>query len=92
MLLNFFKIKNDLSVTKMNDIFQERGASYNLRYQIDFTRPNINSEIFGINSPKYMAAKVWDMVSNDIKNVNDIETFKTILENESQLIAIASYV
>ena len=39
-----------------------------------------------------MAAKVWDMVSNDIKNVNDIETFKTILENESQLIAIASYV
>ena len=23
-----------------------------------------------------MAAKVWDMVPNDMKNVNDIETFK----------------
>ena len=24
-----------------------------------------------------MAAKVWDMVPNDMKNINDIETFKT---------------
>ena len=23
-----------------------------------------------------MAAKVWDMIPNDMKNVNDIETFK----------------
>ena len=38
--------------------------------------PNVNSEYFGINSLRYMAAKVWDMVPNDIKNVNDIESFK----------------
>ena len=51
----------------MNDIFQSRAVSYNLRSQIDFTRPNVNSEQFGINSPRYMAAKVWDMVPNDMK-------------------------
>ena len=44
--------------------------------QIDFTRPNANFEDFGISSPRYMAAKVWDMIPNDMKNVNDIETFK----------------
>ena len=44
--------------------------------QIDFTRHNINSEHFGISSLRYMAAKVWDMVPNEIKNVNDIEIFK----------------
>ena len=60
----------------MNDIFQPRAASYNLRSQTDFTRPNVNSEYFGISSPRYMTAEAWDMVPNDMKNVNDIKTFK----------------
>ena len=60
----------------MNYIFQPRAVRYNLRSQIDFTRPNVNSEHFGISSLRYMAAKVWDMVPNDMKNVNEIETFK----------------
>ena len=36
-------------------------VSYNLRPQIDLTRPNVNSEHFRINSFRYMVAKVWDM-------------------------------
>ena len=60
----------------MNDVFQPRAVSYNLRSQIDFTRRNVNSEHFGISSLIYMAEKVWGMVLNDMKNVNDIETFK----------------
>ena len=60
----------------MNDIFQPRADSHKLRSQIDFTRPNVNSKHFGISSLRYMTAKVWDMVPNDMKNVNDIETFK----------------
>ena len=75
-LLSLFKIKNNLSVAIMNDIFQPRAVRYNLRSQIDFTRPNVNSEHFEISSLRYMAAKVWDMVPNDMKNVNEIETFK----------------
>ena len=58
----------------MNDVLQPKAASYNLRSQIDFTRPNVNSEHFRISSFRYMAAR--DMVPNDMKNVNDIETFK----------------
>ena len=59
----------------MNDIFQPRAVIYNLRSQIDFTRQNVNSEHFGISSLRYMAGKVWDTVPNDMKNVNEIETF-----------------
>ena len=76
LAIELFKIKNNLSVTIMNDIFQPRAVRYNLRSQIDFTRPNVNSEHFGVSSLRYMAAKVWDMVPNDMKNVNEIETFK----------------
>lgn len=60
----------------MNDIFLPRAVSYNLRSQIELTRPNVTSEHFGINSLRYSAEKVWNMVSNDMKNVNDIVTFR----------------
>ena len=73
LAIELLKRKNNLSVTIINDIFQPRAVSYNLRSQINFTRPNLNSEHFGIRSLRYMAAKVWDMVPNDMKNVNDIE-------------------
>ena len=44
------KIKNNLSVIIMNNIFKPRAVSYNLRSQIDFTTSNVNSEHFGISS------------------------------------------
>ena len=50
LAIELFKIKDNLSVTTMNNIFQPRAVSYNLRSQIDFTRPNVNSEHFGISS------------------------------------------
>ena len=76
LAIELFKIKNNLSVTLMNDIFQPRAVSYNLRSLIDFTRPNVNSKHFGISYLRYMAVKVWDMVPNEMKNVNEIESFK----------------
>ena len=81
LAIKLFKIKNNLLVTIMNDISQPRAVSYNLRSQIDFTRPKVNSEHFGINLLRYMAAKVWDMVPNGIKNVMTLKISKTILEN-----------
>ena len=50
LAIELFKIKSNLSVKIMNDIFQPGAASYNLRSQTDFTRPNVNSEHFGISS------------------------------------------
>ena len=77
LAIELFKIKNNLSVTIMNDFFQPGAVSYNLRSQINFTRPNLNSEHFGISSLRHMAAKVWDMAPNDRKNVNHIGIFKS---------------
>ena len=38
LAMELFKIKNNLLVAIMNDIFQPRAVRYNLRSQIDFTR------------------------------------------------------
>ena len=57
LAIELFKIKDNLSVAIMNNISQPRAVRYNLRSQIDFTRPNVNSEHFGISSLRYMAQK-----------------------------------
>ena len=66
--------------------------SYNLSSHNDFSRPNVNSEHFGISSLRYLVVKVWNMIPNDMKNVNDIETFKNNIRKGSQQTVIASYV
>ena len=50
-----FKMRNNLSVTIMNDFFQPRAISYNLRSQIDFKG---NSKHFRITSLRHMGAKM----------------------------------
>ena len=50
LAIELFEIKNNLLATIMNDIFQPRTVRYNLRSQIDFPRPNVNPEHFGISS------------------------------------------
>ena len=74
--IEFFKIKNNLSVTIINDILQPRAVSFNkLSSQIDCTKANANSKHIGINSRRYMTGKVWDLVPNGIGNVNNNATF-----------------
>ena len=41
-----------------------------LSSQTDFTKPNVTSKNFGISSFSYMIANAWNMVPNDMKNVN----------------------
>ena len=41
----------------MCDIFENRNISYNLSFQTDFTRLNINTSNFEIDSLKYLSDK-----------------------------------
>ena len=84
-----FKIKNNLSVTIMNDIFQPRTVSHNSRSQTDFTRPNVNSEHFGISSLKYKF-EIWYIMIGKMEMT--LKLLKTTLENEGHLTVIASYI
>ena len=49
----------------------------NLRSQTDFVRDCVNNtRRCGLNSLKYFAPKVWDMVPLEIKNVHFFQKFK----------------
>ena len=62
LAIELFKIKTNLSNNTMYDIFQTRGIRYNLGSQTDFGGYCVNTNRFGLNSLKFFAAKVWNIV------------------------------
>ena len=60
----------------MNDIFETRNIGYSLRSQTDFSQQSVNTESFGINSLKYLASKVWNIVPADLKSLSNLNSFK----------------
>ena len=60
----------------MCHIFETRNFNYNLRSQTDFVRTRVNTSSFGLNSLKYLAKNIWDIVPCDIKSTGNLNSFK----------------
>ena len=71
LALELFKVKENLPNTMMNDILQTGALPYNLRSETDFAS-FINTSRFGLNSLRYFASKVWNIVPSDIKNASNL--------------------
>ena len=81
LAIELFKVKGNLSNNIMYDIFQTRKINYNLRSQTDSASICVNTKKFGLNSLRYFASKVWNMVPLEIKNFGSIKIFKTKIRN-----------
>ena len=77
LAIKLFKVKNNLPNRIMCDIFETR----NLRSQMDFVRTRVNTSSFGLNSLKYLATKIWDIVPCDIKSNGNLNAFKEKIRN-----------
>ena len=55
--------------------FSTRPIEYNLRSQIEVSNSasSVIATHFGLNSVRYFASKVWNMVPFELKNLNDVE-------------------
>ena len=72
------KIKINISSEIMNDIFDfPKNSAYVLRYRNCFAGSNNHSTHFGINSFANTAAKIWNKVSNKIKDAGSLTVFKS---------------
>ena len=60
----------------MSSISPPRLVKYNLRTQSDFFRDSVNSSKYGLNSKRFFASKVWQMVPMEMKNLKSLEDFK----------------
>ena len=74
LVVELFKVKENLSNTIMSGIFPTRVLNYNLRSQTDFFRNTVNTTKFGLNSLRYFASS---MIPIEIKNSSTVEMFKS---------------
>ena len=77
LAIELFKVEKRIANPILYDIFPLRSIDYNLRSQTDFSVNSVNTTHFGVNSLRYFASKVWNMVTLELKNLNDIESFKS---------------
>ena len=74
----------------MYDIFQTRSKRYDLRSQTDFRGHCVNTKKFGLNSFKFFAAKVWNIVLSEIKNSESVDVLKIKFENGGPIVRATS--
>ena len=60
----------------MLDIFPLRSVDYNIRTQTDFIKPSTNTTRYNLKSLNFVASKMWDMISDEIKSSSTVEIFK----------------
>ena len=61
----------------MNDTFKQNDNSrYNVRQISEFSRPLAKSVYHGSKSVSFLGSKIWDMLPDDYKDIDNLNTFK----------------
>ena len=75
--IKLLKVEKGIANPILCYIFSLRSIDYNLRSHTDFSVSSVNTAHFGLNSLRYFALTVWNMVPLELKNLNDVEIFKS---------------
>ena len=77
LAIKMFRDSGNLSSAIMNNIFAQRDKSrYNLRQISKFLRPLVKSVSHGSENVSLIGPKVRDMLPDDYKNADNLDTFK----------------
>ena len=60
----------------MKEPFAHKMSPYDLRNNSSFKRRRVNSVWHGTESMSYLGPKIWDLVSNEIKESEFLNAFK----------------
>ena len=77
LAIELHKIKESLSNEIGSSIFPPRLIKYNFRTLSDFLRISVNNSKHGVNPTRFFASKVWQIVSMEMKNLKNLEDFKS---------------
>ena len=92
LAIELFKVKKGIANPILCGIFQLRSIDYNLRSQTDFSVNSVNTTHFGLNSLRYFASKVWNMVLLELENLMMLKFLNLKLENGNQSNSNVHYV
>ena len=88
-----FKVFKNLSPPVVADLFEVRQNNYNLKHRSYFSIPNVKFVYHGSESLSNLWPRIWNLVPDALlKELDDINSFKTDIKNGSLLIAHVGFV
>ena len=80
MAIELFKVKHNIGPSLLKKIFiLNENFNPNLRFSSEFKRPNISSVHYGEDSLAYFGSVIWDLIPQEIKIMNNLNSFKTAI-------------
>ena len=76
LVIEIFKVKNNLSPSFMKSIFPDSHNPYNLRNGPEFKTSNVHTVSHGTETISFRGPKTWSLVPDDIKNAKSLSEFK----------------
>ena len=64
----------------MKQIFEEQAMPWNLRCSDKLQLPNAKRTYLGIDTVRYMGAKVWEALPPELKNSDSLQVFKRVIK------------
>ena len=77
-----FKLKNGLAPEIMKEVFEIQNPAYHFRFQASHFKRNVKTIHYGVHSVRYLGAKIWAMVPNNIKNCSSLNKFLKSIKSQ----------
>ena len=75
LAIEISRVSRNISPPIMNNIFKQKDNSwYNLRKISEFSRPLVKSVYHGSESVSFLGPKIGDMVPDDCKDIDKLDT------------------
>ena len=81
LMTELYKIKQNISVPIMENMFQVRENKYNLRHFQEFETERKRTINYSIESLSYRGPQLWSILPNNLKEVVSLNLFKTNIKN-----------
>ena len=77
LAIEMFKSYKGLSPHIIDNVFKLRTENlYSLRQVSEFSRPIVKTVYHGTKSLSYLGPKIWDILPEKLRNMDDLESFK----------------
>ena len=88
-----YKVLNGLSPDLMKDVFPlNDDSAYSTRNKRIFKSKNVKTVRYGTDSLAYLAPKIWELVPNEMKNLESLQHLKQQSRNGKQQIVLVAFV
>ena len=81
LMIEMFKIKNELDPPIMDSMFERRNESYNLRNFQEFFTERKRTVYYGLETLSHRSPKVWSLLPEKINKVESLKIFNRKVEN-----------